>query len=104
MNSTERCRVPHRVLHRQLRQKLLDVGLPVGGGKAAMISRHKRLALLDAASGDRDVPVPRRELIRQVDIWEVSGGARSVKSDRKSLRIDGRALSDGRKGEWEGKV
>lgn len=59
----------------QLKQKLLEVGLPVGGGKAAMISRHKRLALLDAASSDREVPVPRRELIRQVASWEVSDQA-----------------------------
>lgn len=55
-----------------MKQKLLDVGLPVTGGKVAMIARHKRLALLDAASGDREVPVPRRELIRQVASWEVS--------------------------------
>lgn len=38
-----------------------------------MIARHKRLALLDAASSDREVPVPRRELLRQVASWEVSG-------------------------------
>lgn len=37
-----------------------------------MVERHKRLALLDAASNDREVPVKRRELIRQVAVWEVS--------------------------------
>lgn len=56
----------------QIKQKLIEVGLPVGGGKAAMVERHKRLALLDAASNDREVPVHRRELIRQVASWEVS--------------------------------
>lgn len=55
-----------------MRSILKEIGLPNGGTKAAMVDRHKRLALLEAASRDREVPVSRRELIRQVASWEVS--------------------------------
>ena len=36
-----------------------------------MVARHKRLVLLDAASNDREMPLPRSELVRQVLSWEV---------------------------------
>ncbi|CAN0075172.1 unnamed protein product, partial [Ectocarpus fasciculatus] len=49
---------------------LVRVGLPAGGSKAAMVARHKRLVLLSAASNDREVPLPKAELLRQVAAWE----------------------------------
>lgn len=36
-----------------------------------MSARHRRLVLLDVSSSDREVPLPRSELIRQVAVWEV---------------------------------
>lgn len=36
-----------------------------------MVARHKRLALLHAANDDREFPLSRRDLIRQVASWEV---------------------------------
>lgn len=54
---------------------LIRVGLPTGGGKTAMVARHKRLVLLSAASNDREVPLPKGELLRQVAAWEVREGS-----------------------------
>lgn len=55
----------------QLRQNLRELGLPHTGNKAAMVARHKRLVLLDAAAADMENPTPRAELVRKVAAWSV---------------------------------
>ncbi|CAM9620456.1 unnamed protein product [Ectocarpus sp. 12 AP-2014] len=60
----------HSLNDSKMKALLIRIGLPVGGGKAAMVARHKRLVLLSAASNDREVPLPKAELLRQVAAWE----------------------------------
>lgn len=62
---------PSQLLTCQMRDLLRDLGLPISGDKATMVARHKRLVLLEAASSDRETPLPRSDLIRQVKKWEV---------------------------------
>ncbi|CAN0517337.1 unnamed protein product, partial [Ectocarpus sp. 12 AP-2014] len=64
----------HSLNDSKMKALLIRIGLPVGGGKAAMVARHKRLVLLSAASNDREVPLPKAELLRQVAAWEREKG------------------------------
>ncbi|KAI9713269.1 MAG: E3 ubiquitin-protein ligase rad18 [Bogoriella megaspora] len=64
---------------KQLRKKISDLGIPNWGSKALLIRRHTEWVNLWNANADSSNPRPKRDMLRQLDIWErTQGGSAPV--------------------------
>ncbi|KAJ9296530.1 hypothetical protein DTO271G3_5228 [Paecilomyces variotii] len=64
-----------------LRKKLRDMGIPDWGPKPLLQKRHTEWMNLWNSNCDSKVPKPKRELLRELDIWErTQGGQASASS------------------------
>ncbi|KAL4971474.1 Postreplication repair E3 ubiquitin-protein ligase rad18 [Aspergillus desertorum] len=61
-----------------LRKKLKDLGIPNWGPRALLQRRHTEWMNLWNANCDSKTPKPKRELLRELDIWERTQGGNSV--------------------------
>lgn len=57
-----------------LRKKLAEIGIPSHGSKPLMQRRHMEWMSLWNASADSSNPMSKRELLRELDIWERTQG------------------------------
>lgn len=57
-----------------LRKKLAEIGIPPHGSKPLMQRRHMEWMSLWNASADSSNPMTKRELLRELDIWERTQG------------------------------
>ncbi|KAL5045489.1 Postreplication repair E3 ubiquitin-protein ligase rad18 [Aspergillus fruticulosus] len=63
-----------------LRKKLKDLGIPNWGPRALLQRRHTEWMNLWNANCDSKTPKPKRELLRELDVWERTQGGNSVTS------------------------
>ncbi|KAL4733263.1 Postreplication repair E3 ubiquitin-protein ligase rad18 [Aspergillus similis] len=61
-----------------LRKKLKDLGIPNWGPRALLQRRHTEWLNLWNANCDSKTPKPKRELLRELDVWERTQGGNSV--------------------------
>ncbi|KAL4761058.1 E3 ubiquitin-protein ligase RAD18 [Aspergillus foveolatus] len=61
-----------------LRKKLKDLGIPNWGPRALLQRRHTEWLNLWNANCDSRTPKPKRELLRELDVWERTQGGNSV--------------------------
>lgn len=60
-----------------LRKKFQALGIPPHGGKQAMIRRHQEWMNIWNANCDSSRPRPKRDLLRDLDIWERTQGSQA---------------------------
>ncbi|KAL8853525.1 MAG: hypothetical protein Q9221_001684 [Calogaya cf. arnoldii] len=71
-----------------LRKKLLDLGIPNIGTRALLIKRHAEWINIVNANADSSKPKSKREMLRELDIWDRSTG-RSIASSGNELNNAG---------------
>ncbi|KAL4883433.1 hypothetical protein BJY04DRAFT_226493 [Aspergillus karnatakaensis] len=65
-----------------LRKKLKDLGIPNWGPKPLLQKRHTEWMNLWNANCDSRIPKPKRDLLRELDVWErTQGGNSTVSTD-----------------------
>lgn len=76
-----------------LRTILSDLGLPTYGNKALLSARHKEYVNLHNANIDRRHPLPQKELLRELNGWDITQAQIMNSSKGEKRRFDGE--------EWE---
>ncbi|KAF2217089.1 hypothetical protein CERZMDRAFT_108926 [Cercospora zeae-maydis SCOH1-5] len=81
-----------------LSAKLKEQGLPAFGSKQLMINRHREWVNIWNANCDSNNPRPRRDLLRDLDIWEKTQGGKAPQGNGLSHAVmrkdfDGAAYS-----------
>ncbi|KAI9730409.1 MAG: E3 ubiquitin-protein ligase rad18 [Cirrosporium novae-zelandiae] len=59
---------------RDLRRKLIELGIPNWGSKTLMVRRHTEWVNIWNANCDSSRPKPKRELLQDLDVWERAQG------------------------------
>ncbi|KAL4787996.1 hypothetical protein BJX76DRAFT_250594 [Aspergillus varians] len=63
------------------RKKLKDLGIPNWGPRPLLQKRHTEWMNLWNANCDSKIPKPKRELLRELDVWERTQGGNSIMPD-----------------------
>ncbi|KAL8699138.1 MAG: hypothetical protein Q9224_001547 [Gallowayella concinna] len=74
-----------------LRKKLFDLGIPNTGPRSLLIRRHAEWINIVNANADSSKPKSKREMLRELDIWDRSTG-RSIANGGSELNIAGSVM------------
>lgn len=75
-----------------LRKKLSDLGIPSTGPRALLMRRHAEWVNIVNANADSSKPKTKREMLRELDIWDRSTG-RSIATSGTDLGTAGSIMS-----------
>lgn len=75
-----------------LRKKLSDLGIPSTGPRALLMRRHAEWVNIVNANADSSKPKTKREMLRELDIWDRSTG-RSIATSGTDLSTAGSIMS-----------
>lgn len=92
-----------------LRKKLVDLGIPSIGPRALLIRRHAEWVNIVNANADSSKPKTKRELLRELEMWDrstgrsiINGGIESsITGSIMSKDFDGAAWSTSHKSDFE---
>ncbi|KAF1994767.1 DNA repair protein rad18 [Amniculicola lignicola CBS 123094] len=87
----------------QLRDKLKELGIPASGKKDLLIRRHTEWLHLWNSNCDSDQVKTKRELLKELDVWERTqgGNARVVENKVMKKDYDGKAHADTHKSQFD---